>query len=241
MRKYLSIFISSILSGFCITFGATVYLICLHMGKSGIGVNSDLLKVIGSFMFGIGLFTIIHYGLWLYTGKVGYVLDNKPKYFIDLVVCFLGNALGCLTLSALIGLTSQGAALQAEATPIVDAKLNSTWYSIFIMSMMCGVMIYLAVDGHKKCQYSIGKVLFAFMPIALFILAGFEHVVANVVYFTYAKTLTWQVVGYFILMFIGNGVGSIAIDGLLKLVAYFKKEKVDKANESIIEDVKKED
>jgi hypothetical protein len=42
-------------------------------------------------------------------------------------------------------------------------------------------------------------------------------------------------------MFIGNGVGSIAIDGLLKLVAYFKKEKVDKANESIIEDVKKED
>ena len=38
----------------------------------------------------------------------------------------------------------------------------------------------------------------------------------------------------FILMFIGNGVGSIAIDGLLKLVAYFKKEKT-------IEDVKKED
>ena len=70
MKKYLFIFISSILSGFCIAFGATVYLICLHMGKSGLGANADLLKVIGSFMFGIGLFTIIHFNMWLYTGKL---------------------------------------------------------------------------------------------------------------------------------------------------------------------------
>ena len=236
MKKYLFIFISSILSGLCIAFGATVYLICLHMGKSGLGANADLLKVIGSFMFGIGLFTIIHFNMWLYTGKVGYVLDNKPKYFLDLLVCFLGNALGCFVLSSLIGLTSQGQALQEEAKIIVQAKLNSTWYSIFIMSMMCGVMIYLAVEGHKKCSYSLGKVLFAFMPISLFILAGFEHVVANVVYFSYAKVFTWQAFGYFILMLIGNGIGSIVFDGLLKLACYLK----DDNKKENITDIKKD-
>ena len=222
MKKYLSIFLSSILSGFCITFGATVYLICLNLGKA----NPDLMKVIGSFMFGIGLFTIIHYGLWLYTGKVGYVLDNKPIYFVSLLVCFIGNALGCMILASLIGLTSQGETLKLIATPIVEAKLNSTWYSIFIMSMMCGAMIYLAVDGHKKCPYTIGKVLFAFMPISLFILAGFEHVVANAAYFTYAKIFSAKALGYFVLMLIGNGVGSIILDLLLKSINYFKKENI---------------
>jgi len=226
MKKYLSILFSSILSGFCITFGATVYLLCLSMGSKGI--NPDLMKVIGSFMFGIGLFTIIHFGFWLYTGKVGYVLDNKPKYLISLLVCFLGNTIGSIVLSLLIGLTSQGPQLQEQALNIVNAKLNSTWYSIFIMSMMCGVMIYLAVEGHKKCQYTLGKVLFAFMPIALFILAGFEHVVANVTYFTYAKVFNLQAFGYFILMFIGNGLGSIIFDGLIKLVNYLKKEEQKK-------------
>jgi formate/nitrite transporter FocA (FNT family) len=186
-------------------------------------------------MFGIGLFTIIHFKYWLYTGKVGYVLDNKPKYFISLLVCFLGNAVGSMILSGLIGLTSQGEALRSQALPIVNAKMNSTWYSIFIMSMMCGAMIYLAVEGHKQCPYTIGKVLFAFMPISLFILAGFEHVVANVTYFTYAKVFNFQVVLYFILMFIGNGIGAVILDGLNKLIKFLTKEKKDNTDSSIIQ------
>lgn len=226
MRKYLSIFVSSILSGFCIAFGATVYLLCLNMGSGTL--NAGLLKVIGSFMFGIGLFTIIHFGFWLYTGKVGYLLDNKPKYIMSLLVCFLGNTVGSLIIAGLIGLSNQSDALYNQAKSIVDAKMNSTWYSILIMSMMCGVMIYLAVEGHKKCEYTLGKVLFAFMPIALFILAGFEHVVANVTYFTYAKFFSFKALGYFVLMFIGNGLGAVIFDGLIKLLKYFSKPKENK-------------
>ena len=223
MKKYLSIFVSSILAGFCITFGATVFLLCLSLGRN----NGDLalLKVIGSFMFGIGLFTIIHFKFWLYTGKIGYVLDNKPMYLLDCVVCFLGNAVGSIILASLIRVTNQGATLISEATNIVNAKEASTPYSIFIMSMMCGAMIYLAVEGHKQCPYTIGKVLFAFMPIALFILAGFEHVVANVTYYVYAGQFSGHSLLLFLLMFIGNGVGSIILDGGIKLVKYLNKTK----------------
>ena len=189
MRKNLMIFISAILSGMCIAFGATVYLLC----NNGEFLN----KFIGALMFCIGLYTIIHFELWLYTGKVGYVLDNKPNYLINILVCFLGNLVGALFLSFIISLTSIGPTLQERASTIVDSKMSSTWYSILILSIMCGVMIYLAVEGHKKAKYTLAKTIFAFFPIILFILAGFEHVVANVAYFTYAHVFDFKVVLYF--------------------------------------------
>ncbi len=213
MNKYLMIFISAFTSGLCICFGASVYLLCQ--------LNGFAMKIVGSFMFGIGLFTIIHAKLWLYTGKVGFVLDNKPKYLLDLIVCFIGNVLGCLLLSLVLKQTRIGDSLIEASKSIVDAKMNDTWYSILILSIMCGVMIYLAVVGHKKCEYPLGKVLFVFLPISLFILCSFEHVVANVVYFTYAGEFGLKVVGYFVIMFIGNAIGSIMFDGILKLIHYF--------------------
>lgn len=223
VKKYIMIFTSAFISGLCICFGASVFLICQ--------TYSMALKVVGSFMFGIGLFTIIHAHLWLYTGKAGYILDNKPLYLLDLVVCFIGNAIGCFILAFVLKQTRIGDTLVASATPLVEAKMADSWYSILILAIMCGVMIYLAVEGHKKCEYPLGKVLFVFMPVSLFILCSFEHVVANVVYFTYAGEFGLKVVLYFAIMFIGNAMGSVMFDGLLKLVGYLKKE--DNKEESV--------
>ena len=222
MKRYLMILVSSILAGFCITFGATVYLMCLCYGT-----GEFISRITGAIMFCIGLFTIIHFELWLYTGKIGYALNNKPIYLLECLISFIGNALGSLGLASLIKLTSISSRLQEQAVTVVNAKLNSTWYSIFIMSIMCGVMIYLAVEGHKRCKYSFGKVLFAFMPIILFILAGFEHVVANVTYFTYAGIFNWKSVLYFTLMFFGNGIGSLIFAGLLKVIDRLMPKKED--------------
>lgn len=217
MKKYLMIIVSSILAGFCITLGATVYLMCLSAS------NGEFIgKIIGSLMFCIGLFTIIHFELWLYTGKIGYALNNKPMFLLDCVVCFIGNFIGSFSLSSLIKLTSAYPKLEQQCVKIVSSKLDSTWYSILIMSMLCGVMIYLAVEGHKRCKYGCGKVLFAFLPIMLFIIEGFEHVVANITYFTYANVFSWKVLLYFVIMFIGNGLGSIIFDGFLKLINLLK-------------------
>ena len=50
MKNYLAIFISSLLSGFMITIGATVYIAMLAIGQ----------KLSGAILFGFGLFIIIH-------------------------------------------------------------------------------------------------------------------------------------------------------------------------------------
>ena len=60
------------------------------------------------------------------------------------------------------------------------------------------------------------------ITISLFILCGFEHVVANACYYTYAGEFSFKIVLWFILMAIGNGLGSIAFDGLIKLIKHLE-------------------
>lgn len=213
MKKYLSIFISSTLAGFCIVIGACVFLMLKAKGQ----------EFVGSLCFGLGLFTIIHFGFHLYTGKVSDVLNNKPKYIIDLVVCLIGNIIGVILLTLIIKQTRLDNTLIAQAQQIVQAKENDSWYSLLILSSLCGVMIYLAVKGHAKCEYPIGKVLFCFLAISIFILCGFEHCVANCSYYTLAGVFNIKVLFKFIIMILGNAIGAIAFDGLLKLMTYLNK------------------
>lgn len=219
--KYLKIFVSAFLAGCCIVFGATCFLVCAAQGNF-------LLKLIGSFMFGIGLFTIIHFKFWLYTGKVGYALDNKPKYVLDLLTCLAGNLIGVILLSSILKSTYIiNDNIISLCKNLVETKQNENWYEVLILGSLCGVMIYLAVEGHKKVEYPIGKVLFAFMPISLFILCGFEHVVANACYYTYAGVFNLKVLLWFILMAIGNAIGSILFDGSLKLIKYIESKEIN--------------
>ena len=184
--------------------------------------------IIGSLLFGIGLFSIIHMDLWLYTGRVGKLLDNKISYVLDLIICFIGNAIGCFILALMLKETRIGEHLIEVSNSLVIDKMEDSWYSILFLSILCGVMIYLACYGHKKCEYPIGKVIFVFLAVSVFILCSFEHVVANVCYFTYSdEPFKYKMILYFIIMFIGNGIGSVIIDGALKLTDYLKKKKVE--------------
>ena len=213
MRKYLAIFLSSILAGLCIVIGATAF---LNLRETNF--------LAGALIFGLGLFSIMHCKLYLYTGKVGAVLNNKPKYFLDLLVCIIGNFVGVILFSNLLKLTRIGGVLELQALELVTAKQNDTWYSIFILSIMCGIMIYIAVLGHEKSPYTLGKVLFCFLAVSAFIVSGHEHCIANAAYYTLAGVFNLKAFFYFILMIIGNAIGSIGADGLLKLVSYLNKK-----------------
>ena len=119
MKKYAYIFLSALLSGFCITIGVCVYL-------SVVQIN----KIVGSLLFGLGLFGIVHFNLFLYTGKVGNLLDNKPKYILQLIVGILGNIAGAIILASIIKITRIGDNLQNEAMKLIEIKQNDSWYSI---------------------------------------------------------------------------------------------------------------
>lgn len=207
MRKYLKILISSILAGMLITIGTTVYLSLLNMEH----------KIIGSFLFGIGLFTIINWNMWLYTGKIGFLFEKKSNYIIELLICFFGNAIGAFLLSFIISYSRYGDVLAKVALELVEVKQNDSWYSILILSFLCGMLIYIAVKGQELCKDIISKITIIFLSVMVFILSGFEHVVANISYYTFANLFNGKVVLYIFIMMIGNSLGSIFVNYLYNL------------------------
>lgn len=81
LKKFFKIFVPAVYSGLCIGIGGMVYLNCEN-------------KVVGAFMFCIGLLTILLFGFNLYTGKVGYICQNKPAYIGQVAIVWLGNFAG---------------------------------------------------------------------------------------------------------------------------------------------------
>ena len=69
--------------------------------------------------------------------------------------------------------------------------------------------MYLAVNGYKMIEDSIGKYLAVFLGVVVFILSGFEHCVANMYYFTIANVWSLHAVGYMLIMILGNSAGAI--------------------------------
>ena len=60
LKKYLDFFIKGIYAGIMIGIGGIAYLAIPN-------------KIVGSFIFSIGLLTVCMYGMNLYTGKIGYM------------------------------------------------------------------------------------------------------------------------------------------------------------------------
>ena len=73
---------------------------------------------VGAILFAVGLFTIFHFGLDLYTGKVGYALENKPSYIFDLLVIILGNFIGCLLVGYMMPLDTAVTFINGRMTDV---------------------------------------------------------------------------------------------------------------------------
>lgn len=197
MKDNLRILVRAILAGVMISIGGTIYLACES-------------KLLGAFLFSIGLYAICAFGLNLYTGKIGYVIDNKPKYLIELGITLLGNLIGTVSCGYLLYLTRQGDKLRTVASSISEIKLNDNLLSIFILAVFCGIIMYLAVDLFKRLT-DFGKYMGIFMGITVFILAGFEHCIANMYYFSAANMWCFKTILYVLVMVLGNSVGSILL------------------------------
>lgn len=218
MKQKVSIFISSLVSGLLISIGGLVY--CSLYQTS---------KTIGALLFGFGLFCIILLNQYLYTGKIGYVGENKKSYLLDLLICLIGNLLMSLLVGSVFYLLTRFDTRLINAfnnvKEISNIKLNSHPLTIFVLSFFCGILIFLAVDICKKDISPLYKVMAIFLAIMIFILSGYEHCIANMFYFAFAGSYTLKTFLYLLLMIFANSVGSIFIYYLLKYSKFLKEDK----------------
>ena len=89
IKENVSILLKGIYAGIMIGIGGTIYL----------SVSN---QVVGAILFAIGLLTICVYKMNLYTGMIGYILENKLGYLKTLIFTLLGNLLGIIITALLI-------------------------------------------------------------------------------------------------------------------------------------------
>ncbi len=208
--RYFRMFSGALAAGLCISVGGTVLLSLRDGSLTG--------SVCGALFFSLGLLTIVTRSLNLFTGKIGYLFSNKPSYLADLLIIWLGNFAGTALAGSVLRLCRISHMISERAEVMCLTKLDDSAISIFILSFFCGVLMYIAVDGYKRLSGALSA-LIVVLPVAVFILCGFEHVVANMFYFAVAGMWNAKVFGYLAVMTLGNSAGSIVfalIDGFTR-------------------------
>lgn len=197
LKKNINILFKGIYAGMMIGIGGTVYLSISN-------------SIIGAIFFSVGLLTICIYKMNLYTGMIGYIIENKLNYIVTLLLTLIGNFIGTMITSLLV-LNTRIANLSVRAKEISAIKINDNYLSIFILSIFCGMLMYIAVNTFKKGKDSIVRYLAIFICVIVFILSGFEHCIANMYYISLAKVWSLKAVLSMLIMILGNSVGSIFI------------------------------
>lgn len=200
MKKNIKMFLLAIGAGLAISIGGTVYL----------SVDN---KIIGSLLFAVGLYAIVLNGLFLYTGKVGYLVvqSDKIEYLGLLAITWLGNLAGTW-IGAVAVLNTRIQGIRENAVGICETKLADEPLSIFLLAIFCGILMYIAVDGFKEKE----NPLILFFCVSVFILSGFEHCIANMFYFSIAGAWSLKTIVYLIIMTLGNSLGGVLIPSLKK-------------------------
>lgn len=195
----------SILAGICIGIGGAIFLALDN-------------KIVGALLFTVGLFTICTRGYHLFTGRVGYALDNDASYAASLVITWLGNLIGTNFVALALLQTRAATAMHAKASAMCAAKLNDTLLSVFVLGIFCNILMYIAVDGFRNNKHEVGKYIGLFLGVAGFILAGFEHCIANMFYFGMAQVWNGHTLVWLLGMTAGNIVGGLLLPGAAKLI-----------------------
>ncbi len=186
-QHYAKCLVRAILAGMMIGIGGCVYLGCE-------------VKWVGAILFAVGLFTIFSFRLDLYTGKVGYVFDNDRSYIPYLLVVILGNFIGCLLLGLMMPLDA--------ASNLAQVKLdNYSFLQVLFKGVLCGMLMFIAADCYKNTKSFIAT----FVCVPVFILAGFEHSIADMFYFCSAGAFSVESLVFILTVLIGNAIGGFLI------------------------------
>lgn len=192
-------FALAVLAGIAIGIGGIVYLSLEN-------------KIAGALMFTVGLYTICIHGLNLYTGKIGYLVEQPLSYLVDLFIIWLGNLAGT-GLVAAAALRTRISGISQAAENVCEAKMRDSLPSLFLLAIFCGFLMFVAVDGYKSAKNPV----ILFMGVAAFILCGFEHCIADMFYFSVAGVWSAQAVIDILIITLGNSVGGTLIPLIKKL------------------------
>ena len=200
---YFRTLVNAVLAGLFIGLAGTVYL-------------SVPDKFAGAFLFGFGLLTIVCCGFKLYTGAIGYLVNQGRKagsYAVLLAIIWAGNWLGTWLVGTALRCSRVGGELSRKAATLCSAKVADSWISLLVLGFFCGILMYLAVESfRRKDELPVpGGILMVFLCVMIFILSGFEHCIADMYYFSVAGAWDAGSLGKILIITAGNSLGGFLL------------------------------
>ena len=237
MKKHGKTVLFGIYAGMAIGFGGM-----LNIVANTLLSNTPIWgRILGSLLFPIGLTMVCFFSFNLFTGKIGYVFDNDRSYLLFLLFVYIGNILGSLLIGAFCRVVFGETALMTTANNIAAGKLFPLEFlpiiKVFAGSVLCGVLVYLAILSYKEFKKVYLRIIGIFLAIGLFVFLKFDHCIANMYYFafawTYGNGITYLALA---IVTLGNSLGAIALNegikALKKLIQMRKEKKQNNEQES---------
>ncbi len=202
--------VNTVLAGFYIGLGATAYFMIDN-------------KVLGSIFFCAGILLVMNFYNMLFTRVCP--LSFLKEYSVgDAILTFIGNTVGGFICALLVKFTRIFPIIEEKFTTTVQTKLNDSLLSIVILGILCGIMVAYAVFAAKKYESQKGIAIFFYILfVALFVVCGFEHVVANAFYYSlYILKAGATTIPAIILPFLASLLGNIIGGGAVALLEKYR-------------------
>lgn len=196
MKKISNNILNGIPAGILIGISTTMYLICPN-------------KIVGAFLFSFGLMAICLLKLSLYTGAIGYVFIAHKGILSGL----LGNVIGVCGFSLLI--RAYSTEIHAMSNSVLLSKMEVLPIKTFISAVVCGMLMFLAVEIFKRTDDNIVGIVTA---VPCFIICGFDHCIVSMYHLMMANSLDELLIGMMVvsIVLVGNSFGAMVMYLLLR-------------------------
>ena len=183
----LKLFLLAILAGLFIGFAGVTTNTASHSIES-----VSIIRTVSGLLFPFGLIMVILVGTELFTGNCLITISVLSKrttvmrMLRNLVIVYLGNFVGAISLAALCAYFGQfnysHGELAVYTIKVAAAKCALPFMNAFVLGVLCNILVCVAVMCAMCAKDIAGKVLGAYIPICFFITCGFEHSIANMYY-----------------------------------------------------------
>lgn len=177
----------ALLAGLLIAFGGAVSNTAAHSIE-----NVSAARIISGLLFPFGLGMVMLLGAELFTGNCMIpisVLEKKTtvgKMLRNWAVVYGGNLAGALLLAAGCAYFGQmnysGGELAVYTIKVAAGKCAISFSSEIVLGFFCNVLVCAGVLCSLSAKDTGGRIFGAYIPIAFFVICGFEHCVANMYY-----------------------------------------------------------
>lgn len=183
----LSLLALSVLAGAFIALGA-MFATTVLAGADGV-LPFGISRLLSGVVFCLGLILVVLGGAELFTGNTLMVMAwaarkvRLREMLRAWTIVYIGNFIGAIGTAGLVFLSGQYLAGKGGvATVALDIALNKVTLSFdhaLFLGILCNVLVCLAVWLTYGARTTTDKVLALLFPVSAFVVAGFEHSVAN--------------------------------------------------------------